>query len=334
MYKTCIFICIKNEHDFLEYFVKYHFNLGIQHFYFLYDDDTINFSLPHSTFIKNQSNEIEIHALQKYIHLIDSEWIITLAPDMFLFFDNYNINNLIDNIDNDCHQIVIPWKYMIYNFNNDFYNNKIILNKNNLFIINTFYKNNFFTHTSNIFRKSNFIKYKIGGHLVETTNNKYFMIDKYYNYDFDDIKDFFLFVNKTLFNQKILFNTCIHIIIRSFDELFIKDMDRFSDYKLKKSIIKILKKIIYMNNKNNIIHFINNYKFKNIFNSRLKDNFKLINFINNYDNIDELTEYFDYINNKIKIENNFNFYNNRILKILQKINVSQQKYNEFKNICL
>ena len=39
-----LYTCIKNEHDFINQFIEYHYKLGVDHFYFLIDTSTHPFS--------------------------------------------------------------------------------------------------------------------------------------------------------------------------------------------------------------------------------------------------------------------------------------------------
>lgn len=361
-YKYSNFICIKNENDFINYWIKYHLSLGFEHFYFavdssekitdsLYDYCNINNDIRSyvSLFQIDGTNKSEIYVLSKGINNVSSEWIATIPIDTFLIVENNNISTLFDKVHKDCSQIILPWKYSIRNFNDYFINNHIIIYPK-IQSFHSDYKPNedYATHCCTIFKLKFFNKYLTGGHLAHMKNNKYFIVNK--NFNSNDYftsyphKFFRNVINKHVCSVKSKYNCVVHIDIRSFDEFIIKDYFRWNSQNtnhVKQLLPRLCREAKSLDD---IIYIAKNSNKEGGTRSRLQTALYLVKKCGNYDDykdflsFETLIDVFTEMNKKITLEqtntNTKNSYSELIKQILETCNISIDEYNSFKNIVL
>lgn len=147
--KFAIFTIIKNEHEYLNEWIQYHLNLGIDHI-FVYED--VN-SSPHSFICKKYSNRVSCKSVldiydpairdkiiidkiknKKSLQVIfmksilnflcrnhtDYDWVFYIDADEFLTFENdtYNFENIFNQF-NDYQIVSLQWQN--YNANGHIY---------------------------------------------------------------------------------------------------------------------------------------------------------------------------------------------------------------------
>ena len=126
--ETCILVLIKNEQEYLDDFITYHLNLGIDHIFFLedylskphdfitmkYDEVTL---IKASSFIDNEINEkhnqvvISKLCLRHIKENYDFEWCFVIDSDEFLTLEDSNttLNEVMAQFKN-YDSVILQWK--------------------------------------------------------------------------------------------------------------------------------------------------------------------------------------------------------------------------------
>ena len=156
--KSCIFTVIKNEHEYLDEWIKYHLDLGIDHIFIFEDYDSeshkeicdkykYNVSLNNIFDILNKEdikNTILSKIIKKYsIHNLyikrcltylkkyfnEYDWCFTIDNDEFIVLENNNLNNTLLQYE-DYDAIILSWKCYGANglINKPDYSKKSIIN--------------------------------------------------------------------------------------------------------------------------------------------------------------------------------------------------------------
>ena len=146
--KYGIAVVLKNEHDYINEFIGYHVELGFTHFYILIDNicdeqpeyknyihpkyiEYVQFFYVDKSFdpvfyeekiIKHNSNThmYWINFFNKKVLPIvkkEVDWIAVFGCDSFLYLDGQKIDQYIKNVSDDVTQIAFQWKY-VFNFDN------------------------------------------------------------------------------------------------------------------------------------------------------------------------------------------------------------------------
>lgn len=240
----------KHEHDFINQWIEYHYKLGFSHFYILVDNLTekqkdyvieeqfkqcVSFIHTNDADIKfyKVSLEYEPQHLSGILHellnskivntdIIKEKWVTAIGMDQYFYLNNnITIQEYLNNIEEKCTQIIIPWSFCFFNNNNSKFDNILENCKS--------YKNiyGWVGHSNGLVRTCNLSKLNQNSHSFEskTPQQKVFIIDEYYIMPSClDTHYFFNIVQQKLNNlpfDKINISS-FHIFLRNVNEYFIK----------------------------------------------------------------------------------------------------------------
>ena len=324
---------LKNEHDYINEFIGYHVQIGFTFFYILVDnicyeqDSYVNYIHPEyikyvqffyvdksfnenicATLINNGSNTHQywinyFNTCVLPIIKTEVDWVAVIGCDSFLKLEHNNIHNFIidNNITNDITQIAFPWM-PVFNFDG---NNYDLLTPN----LNKMY---YFPQCDHTYTMGNTSKIKnlIGSsHCFSSCDatQKIFICDDIIKVYPENVNIYDIFKYSSF--KKTLKNFAIHIKLRNYDEMIIKD---FFSWKNMDLVNEDFKNLIINNETNNFT--------KNKQTNRL-----------------QMTAYADhalkvpfFIDNKIlHYKNKKNMYAHLILLLLHKNNITRAQYDKF-----
>ena len=200
----CICTCIKNEHDFINNWLEYHINIGIDYFYILIDNifeeqeeyiiadefkNKIKFIKVDSDLVaktlsnNNQPDLTEVmHKMLNILYKhVKEDWVICCALDNYIYIENLTI--FLDNIRPDCTQIMMPWISIINPLNNSIKDMPYCLNntENRLpfyYVGNGIMGSN---HTQPIIKKNNLLRISTDSHtfISKTCKQIIYLNNKY-----------------------------------------------------------------------------------------------------------------------------------------------------------
>ena len=249
----CICSCIKNEHDFINRWLEYHINIGISHFYLLVDNlyeiqkpyiindlykDKVtlvnadkNYAIKHKILENKDSknSNILIHRLiNTLVPLVKEDWVALCALDNYIYLYK-NIDDFLTCINKEnskCSQIIMPWINIANLDNNDISNFPLDLGHNTYYHIPV-------KSCQSIIKTSNLSHIHDNSHFFITKTEKQIIyINNSYKSMPNELDTQYIFnlssnywqplINKgeiNIFKSPFI----IHIIIRTYNEILIKD---------------------------------------------------------------------------------------------------------------
>lgn len=223
----CIFTNIKNEHRYLDEWIKYHIKIGFNKF-ILYEDEG---SRSHDNIISKYNDIVDID-LYNYIlgndnpefkdltcfkhiweNYTDIDWLIKLDPDEYIAF-NSGINTIDDyiySLPSEVEQTLIPWR--IYNANGYIHSpSEGVYNLNDTYI--SYIKNDDMDHSFDINTSTN-------GYLLSKAFIRYKSFKKDFLTELNESNLSFAFPHQIFENCNTLVENTIfikHFITKSFEE--------------------------------------------------------------------------------------------------------------------
>jgi hypothetical protein len=337
----------KNEHDFINPWIEYHYKLGFSHFYILVDnidsiqpkyiidekynkfvslitanDDDITQYFD-TNFINSECHNSKfLHELLNhkiiYKNLINEDWITAVGIDQYIYMNGDTIQNYLLNIDNSCDQIMFPWSFALFNNTDSNYDNFL----ENIQLYNIFFCS--WSGTSNgMIKTKNLKKIALHSHSYDsiTEFQKIYIFDEYFIFksDFNIYDIFDIMKKKMLTNSFDKFKiSSFHILLRNINECYIKKLFSWNTDETNNS--KIILDLV-----NSINNNITDYKFdgRNIIpcEKNEKQNNTLID-INPYLLELKIPE--------LECKNSSEHYDNLIFKKLEMYNISKEKFDNWK----
>lgn len=334
-----IITMVKYEHDFINQWIEYHMKLGFSHFYILIDniqdvqpeyeinemfkenvtlinctEDTVirHFGCSTSDY-NNKSSYNHHHSF--YLHqllnfeiinknIIKEYWVTAIGIDQFIYMNGLTIQQYLENILEECTQIILPWSMCCYNNTNSPFD---YFMKN----VNSYkYSYGYFGHSNGLIKTKELLKLCGDSHsfVSKSPRQQVYIINEYFTMDSELL---------SLGNDRV------------FDKVFVKmnglvleDLKISSFHFFLRNVQEIIiKRLCYWNfiNGTNIIDCIKN-KYKEIKDERIGNSI-----VNSYPelnlNIPDIT-----------CLNTDTIYNKIIISKLNEVNISEEEYREWLNI--
>jgi len=253
-----IITLVKHEHDFINPWIEYHIKLGVSHFYILIDnildeqpEYNINCEFKDSvTLIKcDQSDVVKHfgHTIQHFCQLpnfhisgilhslmntkiiecntIKEDWTTAIGVDQYLYMNGETIQMYLENIDESCDQIIMPWSIVAFNNKNMPHDNLI----KNVGRYTCCYGH--VGHSNGLMKTKNLLKLAGNSHsfISKKPRQKVYIINEYFEMNSKLISmgsnNVFDIVQKKMdeINLHELKISSFHFFIRNFQEIIIKN---------------------------------------------------------------------------------------------------------------
>jgi len=349
---------MKYEHDFINQWLEYHIKIGFSHFYLIIDnfldeqpiypiDKQFNnyvslFYLTNNTEYKNICHADLMHEMVNKLIIekktIKEDWVTCIGIDQFIYLDNNNIQLSLQDIDDDCSQIIMPWSICFHNNNITNYEN--LLENIDLYdstVVNPWGPQG---HSNGMIRTKDMSKFNSDSHsFISNKDQKIFIMNEYFKFKKDlGYHGVFEIVKEKIKNNITLNFTTCHFLLRNTMDIIIKSS--FYGW-CHSEIIKITEIIESIKNKDKLLYVASHRKsigkIKNLM-KKIKFNYKF--YLDNYPDLRHLDyesafkHYLDYGEKEGRLINKENYIEFNIPNLQFKntetyyINIILNKLNE------